>query len=509
MSHKNALVAVILLVIIGFSALYLGGIGPYWKITPDSTTYVLGAKSIAEGHGYKEREKPAHLFPPATSIIYAFFIRFFPDNYLVLRAVTVVAALLALLCFFLLFKKEKGILTSSVLILLSAGSIMLFTQTTFLLSDIFYLLFSGLSLLLIYDIFKGDAGKLEYAAMGAAVFVACMTREIGLALVAAVMVASAACIFKKERKVSVVLTSLLMLIALVAVLAWELRSYKVGGYSYISLFLQKEEYVPGSGMASLADIVNSFIANFGRYGRMGDLIMNKHYQQTAAFHSYFHMAMLAIFFIGLLNSFRKKSNVTGIYTVLYLISVGLNKGDAGLRYFVPIVPLLFYYVLEGLGFIRDLAKPLIRPFLAMLCYAMLVAAVLMYAWHGMTYMIKAIPKERASPFGDFKIKYERNYDYQSLAIWLRDNTDDKARYVCFHPNVVDVITHRKGYAFPLSRNPSKLIDLINKVSAEYVLVDKDDAGDNEFLVPVIKAFPSNFKIIKDEKKAMLYEFKAN
>ena len=40
-----------------FSFLYVSAISSYWKITPDSATYVLAGKSLAQGEGYKEMGK--------------------------------------------------------------------------------------------------------------------------------------------------------------------------------------------------------------------------------------------------------------------------------------------------------------------------------------------------------------------------------------------------------------------------------------------------------------------
>ena len=106
--NKDRLILfVIAFFIIVLVSLHIGVITPYWKITPDSTTYVVGGESIASGKGYLERGKPAPLFPPMTSLIFSFFILIFPKNYLVLNGVVTLFAFSSLLLFFFLFSRKE------------------------------------------------------------------------------------------------------------------------------------------------------------------------------------------------------------------------------------------------------------------------------------------------------------------------------------------------------------------------------------------------------------------
>lgn len=45
--------------IVIFAGLYVLAINPYWKITPDSEVYVMAAKPLAAGDGYRVAGKPA------------------------------------------------------------------------------------------------------------------------------------------------------------------------------------------------------------------------------------------------------------------------------------------------------------------------------------------------------------------------------------------------------------------------------------------------------------------
>ena len=76
-----------------------------------------------------------------------------------------------------------------------------------------------------------------------------------------------------------------------------------------------------------------------------------------------------------------------------------------------------------------------------------------------------------------------------------------------HPNVVDMITKRRGYYFPFTFDKEKILEYIDRKQINYVLVNKKKAVVQEFLIPVIKTYPERFELVRDEKGASLYEVK--
>ncbi len=134
-----------------------------------------------------------------------------------------------------------------------------------------------------------------------------------------------------------------------------------------------------------------------------------------------------------------------------------------------------------------------------------VGAYLAYGAHG---IIHAIPESHRSPFGAHPIKYGFNYDTQRLALRLKDESSPGDAYVCLHPNMMDLLTARKGYGFPLSRDPERLMKLLTDKRIRYVLVDKRKPSVRKFALPVIRSHPEEFRLIEDAKRASLYEFRA-
>ena len=492
-------------VILIFSLLYILAISPYWKITPDSATYVLAGKSLAAGQGYQVRGKPVVLYPPITSFIFSVPLLLFPESYLALRAVITIFTLLSIYLCFLLLKAEAGDLTAGIVALLSIGSIYLFRQSTLLLSDVFYMFFSLMALWFLQNARNKEPGWLGNVLAALTILVACMTRIVGLTLPLAIIGYALTDRLRRKTQINYPLVAL-MVVVILPVLLWEYRNLQMG-FSFFKLLAQNEPWIEEGGYVSLLGLVKRLFTNLSEYSEIGAILTN---DMAASFFRQYRVAQLMflsllglIFGTGLYISMTKNPSVSAIYSVLYIASVELYHPEVELRWFLPVLPFLFYYIVRGLECV--LTK--LGSVLGSLCRSATVVYALCYLGYGFIYMLTALSEEHRSPFGSFPIKYPYNYDEQRLALWMRDYGSARAVYVCQHPAIMDLITERKGYTFPFSSDPKLLLELLRDKKIRYVLVDKTKPTVQEFLLPVITQYPTAFDLVKEERKASLYEFK--
>ena len=491
--------------ILTFSLLYLLAIGPYWKITPDSTLYVMAAESIAAGEGYTLRGRPVPVVPPMTSLIFSLGILVFPGSYSALNAAVVTLTLFSLILTFILFKNGIGTPQALILVLLCLGSTSLFLHSTFLLSDIIYLFFSLLALVMIQSLLKTDSGWLNHALIGIIVLAACMTRIVGLALIAAMIAHIIASWLKRRATPSPVLIIMLLMVMLMVSL-WEYGN-NLTGHSNFKLFLQKEPWIDEAGYTSATGLVARFFGNIERYGWIGIILTNRMLEPFGTIQKYVAVVPITFFLLGLVISLKSQSTVAALYTAIYLSLIVAFQGEAGARYFVPILPFLFYYSFLGLRwFVQTLAK-FTAPAIPRLISVGAVCYLIAYLCFGLLYMVRAIPEEHKSPFGVYSIKYKYNYDTQRLAMWLKDHSAQDDSYLTQHADMMDIMTQRKGYNFPFSQNPQKLLEFLREKEIRYVLADNKKWEVQKYLLPAIKAFPDEFNLIRDEKSASLYQFK--
>lgn len=485
-----------------FVFLYVAAISPYWKITPDSTTYVTGGESIASGKGYTEMGKPAPLFPPMTSFIFSLFLLIFPKNYFVLNAAVTAFSLCSLFLFFFLFSKKGGRQKSSLVILLSLGSVFLFQQSTFLLSDIFFMFFSASALLVMGRRIENNRSSFMDILAGILILGACMTRTVGLTLACAALLCVFWSLIRKKLKLRPVLV-ISIVIPLLFVVFWGIRNARLG-LSYFDLFFQKEIYVPESGYVSIFGLAERFFQNLGRFDQIGAILINRASTAPLAGAVYARIAGLVLFFLGIFTEFKKKPEVQHLYVTFYLLMIVMNQAETGYRLFVPVLPLLFAYALQGAEAVAKKARDWLGRSMYGVIGAVGAVFLLIYLGTGLKAMIKMIPQEHRSSFGSYPIKYEANTDAQKLALWLRENSDKDSTFVCQHPNIWNIVTERTGYHFPFSRDQGRLMELISQRGIDYILVDKKKVEVNHFLIPVIEAFPGKFALIGDEKNASLY-----
>jgi hypothetical protein len=498
-----AVVAALALLVI----LYAMAIGPYWRISPDSVTYVSAGVSFASGNGYRQAGEPVLLFPPVTSLMFGIALKLFPGSYLALNALVAAFALLAHAACFMLFRQKTDSLRASIPVLLSLGSILIFRNSTLLLSDIFYMFFSIVALAVAEYLAERESSWMHHLMLALIVWVACMTRIVGIALVAAVV--ANGLLWPRRQGGRRSLLILMTLVAL-AVALWEVRSLRLGT-SYLKLALQNEPWVEQAGYASPLGLLRKVYHNLDDYLAIGDVLTNDIFLGQAATPAYLGLLArglaLALFCLGLLRSLGRRSTVTDLYCAIYLLVIGVYYTYIDLRFFVPIAPLMFYYALVGGQAVAERAGHRLRPVGQWIAWAALLVYVVCFLRAGVAEMRRAIPREHSSPFGDYPIKYPQNYDLQRLAMWLRDNSAPDEAYVTQHVDMTGYFTERPGYYFPFSSDPARLLDLLTSKRVRYVLADKTKLEVQKFLLPAIQAYPEKFRLVQDEEKASLYEFR--
>jgi len=485
--------------ILFFSCLYLYSIGRFWKITPDSASYVIGAQSIAAGKGYTENGKPVKLFPPATSMIYAVSLVFFPDDYLALNTITTLFALACVLLSFILFKDKIGYIRTLFISLLTIGSILFFHERTFLLSESFFLFFS---LLACYTMDKAiDSNKITlHVVAGLLVLFACMTRIAAVALILSILLL-ASFRFRITGDRRSLFPFLTMILPIMFMLLWEYKNAGVSTY-YLKLGLQKEQWVNEAGYASLLETLFRFYKNLGNMTSIGTILDNMIFSGYSSLLS----SMLGFFFFclfvwGLFVSLKRKIDIFTIYPIIYILMILVYIHDNSIpgRIWVPILPFLLFFMLVGFENIFSSLGTFAFRIITALC-------LLCYLVLGSVYMTRELSIERTSPFAPNPIKYVEHYDLQKLGILLKGITLPEEKYVCQHPNIMDLITERSGYVFPFSHNQERLFKLLDSKKIGYLFIDKKKTIVQNYLLPVIRNNPQKFKLIKEEPNAILYKY---
>lgn len=469
----------VLAIVIGFAALYCRAVAPYWKLTPDSTTYVLGAQSLAHGEGYKEDGAPATLFPPGTSVLLAAGWIAGGGSYRVLNAEVVLAAFASLAILFLLWRDSLGAWGSAAVALLCLGSAEFFYQSTFLLSEMFFLFFSLLALWL----HRRDSTPGAVLAALAAV----MVRAVGVTLAAALLLD---CLRRRPRRWAQAAGYCLPL--LFAVL-WELRNRRLG-WSYTELITENEPWVKESGHASLGALFSRLAGNL-TYGRAVEDLLSNGWTQHLAWAIIPGLIMVFLLVLGCYRLAARGQSAAVIYSVLFGIAVGLDWPTVIVRLMVPLLPVLFAFLVGG---VAELGERIGSKWI----FVPAALALGMYLVRGFREERAIAAEDRASPFTS-NVRYSGSDDMQRLALWWKDHAPESDLYACQHPNVIGIITGRRGVNTPSTQQPLALESAMRSRHARSLLLNMNSDAEQE-LARILEG-SARFRLTRQEKKARLYE----
>jgi hypothetical protein len=369
----------------------------------------------------------------------------------------------------------------------------------YVMSEVPYLFFSLLALEAFDRIGRtGRAALLGAALAAAATF---YTRSVGLALWAGLAVA----LFVRpvpgmRRKATFVVASAILL------LPWVLHSLLGAANPYFLQLLQVNPFHPEWGRLDAAGWVGRIAENVRIYisGEIPTgllpVIFRWTYDPPELRYHFLPLAIawipLLLLGIGLVLSLRAREPL-GYYVVLYLlINLLWPNLWTGLRFLVPVLPLmtllLFRGLLWGLGvtagrFPRRSA----------------VAAVLVGIW-----ILLGIKNQTSLAQG--VQSYPPAWDaYFQAATWIRDHTPKDALVVDRKPTMMSYVTGRRAINFPREEDPAKLIAWMARERVDYVLVSAIPYDDIvRYLIPAVQEEQDRFTPVfeREEPYTVLLRF---
>jgi hypothetical protein len=358
----------------------------------------------------------------------------------------------------------------------------LYTWSTFLLSDIFYLFFSLLDLRL-YS--RGSA-----TGIGLSVLAACAMRLIGVSLAAAVLIDA----LRRKPKRWTVAAEMAAAIGFVAL--WEWRNRREG-WSHIGLMLENDPWVPSHGRLTAAAFVSRLLLNLRHFNLLENLLTNGlAANANLVVRVAIGILLAAISVVGFV-ALWKWNVAVAIYCILLSLIVAAYHPWIEVRWLLPLLPLLFACLWLGVRSIAERSGN--WAYLPFAIFAMV------YLVAGARFELGRIPLERATPFPGERVKLEENYDLQKIAIWWRQHSSPDDKFAADHQGLLQVVTGRVGVHAAENNYPNVLEQGLRRNGASVVFVDLNSDRDNAWALPAIEKSP-HFQLLADEPHAQLYHF---
>jgi hypothetical protein len=476
----------------GVALFYLGLNSGTWLISPDSTDYVEGARSLAALRGYVAADgSPLTFFPPGTSMLYAVASLLPAADYVYFNLLTKLLVVTFVGLSFAVVRRSAGTAPALLVVLLLALSQTLTSESTHILSDPAF----GAALML--TIFLFPENRIENlsprAALGLGLMAAaCYSlRTVGMCVFLA-YVASIALRAQHRRVRTIGLVSLVFMAVAVPL---ALRS-AAGEYSYFRMMFWREQWVSDSGIAGLSDWWTHASINL-----RNTLIDIHHVMTNDADVGLSGVAIGGLIVLGLVAAILNRRVLH--LSLLFFYALALVAMGSVPRYILPVIPLLALSGIDGARWAiswpqaRWASRGLMVGLLAVVC-------VNPYWWNG--YQHARWLRAELNRFQGAAVAYPRHGEFLDLVRSHAHELTPADVVGTMHPNVLryflpDDVTL---WALPITEDPEKAYRAIRDRSVTYLYCDKTVTIIWSRIAPMVERHPSGLAIVAENASAVIY-----
>jgi hypothetical protein len=324
-----------------------------------------------------------------------------------------------LLVFFFLTRRRFTLTESLLAVSLFAFNPELLQFLDQISSDIPFLFFSTLTLLLA-DLYahetKTKRQRTLAALTGLAIFLAFFVRTQGLILLGAVLLFQGIRFLGQSQKRRQLIADSFIILGTFGIL-WRISAliFPGGQSSYLALYA-------GFSMGVLKSNIVSYSQLFGEF-----------FESLPAQDLFFGI-FVVFFFIGLVSRF-KGDLLYLLYTALYLIVLWTWPEWQGYRFIFPILPIFIYFSIHGMRVTLEKVRETQKATIQKGVYAYVLLISILFAYHAASnaYFNLSDGRQINGPFDPYSIE---TYDY------IKNNTPPDSVIVFFKPRAMRLMTDR-------------------------------------------------------------------
>lgn len=327
----------------------------------DSSIYQTLAGNLADHAGYVFNFKPHTLYPPGFAIILALGSHVIGPDYRHLILLMPFFGTIGLMATLFLLKEEESLAIGAIAVLLTASSPQFFEfSTQFVLSELPYFCAVSVTLFLATRLRSRRGHRVAVTgALCACMVAGVMIRSAGVALIAAGVAALSTASFGRARVKSIAAVPLAFAVVVSGAVegAWinwtrlHVSPDWPGEYmhSYVAQLVLKNPHQPLLGRATAGDLVERvFHFTTSQMASFSQLLLRLGWLEPLWF-SPFVLIPFVLIAIGLVESLaRGRAVLVGWYALAYLGVYSLWPFDEGVRFALPIFPLLFLFAWRGI-----------------------------------------------------------------------------------------------------------------------------------------------------------------
>ncbi len=474
-------------IILAIGCFYVLTFRQTYILVDDSFLYLHHAKNIVLGISYKNTdyihnpyypfpylESPTGTYPPIFPLLLAPLYKYFGLNLWVMKIEMVVFFLGSLFLIYRYFESELPKPYAVVLIAVVGLNPYFWEFKECIMSDLPFLFFVFLTLNLIksarQDAYPSKGRVVFYAILvGICLYLAYGTRSVGIILFLSFLIAN----ILRWRKP----TWFMVLVGLVFLSAAILQN----------LFVHHDV---------------SYIANYKRppfhmipYMIKLNLKLLSRLWENGYEHKFYQVLSLAIntlAFFGWGSKIKRSLTMAELFPVLYGAFLVIWQTNAGIRYWVPIIPFYIFYLFVGVERIGFYVGK---------------------RWKTIGFVILLV-SIFASYFGHFTKLYHHysndtaviDRESEQLFAYVRTETETDTICLFLKPNALSFFTERKAAGYHPNQGEQGLWCFFREIKASYLIVSAYDfSAFGDFLERFVRKYQANFKETYSSKNYKIYK----
>lgn len=430
-------------------------ITPFLSPNGDNASYILLSDSLLSGKGYTNTDYPGEpaetQYPPLLPFLLMPILAVFGQNYFVMKIIALVFGALGLKVMFRYLQEISSNETAWIATLLTAVNATYIFFASSILTETLYVFLSGCVLIKVSELYKSEKDSLA-PILFCAILIALSfyARTIGATL------ALSMCGFlflKKRYKAAILLATFTGLL----LLPWALRSIEIRN----SYFDQLTEESAGETDVGSLIVIYRLAQNIPRYvGKSfidllgGPAIADlPPYTPAKVLSSIFLSALLLY---GYLGSFIKRGlTLENTYLFVYIgILLVWPYHDA--RFLLPILPLLVFYLIDGLDNFPTMSERFRIRFQTTIVGALLILGV-----GSSCHLIYQNRTDYYSP--------EMSH-FKEACLWLKSNSQPDALIISRKPRLSALWSDRKAWWYTDAKRIPQKDQLGNPIAVTHIIV---------------------------------------
>ncbi len=471
-----------------------------WEFYPDLSTngddarYYLLGQALREGKGYTQIQLPGN--PPEVGYPIAFplllaAVSFVSNSIMAAKIFLALCGVTVTLLCYQLFKNHMKRLLVPMLVLCAASSLLLEFSSS-IMSEVPFLLFSLLALIL-YERSAANPKNAWLFWLTIVVSVVPMhCRSVGLAFSAAWILTTLA---SKRYRFA------FAHIAVLAVTVVVFHIFTSWQNSYTFYLLQKNAYAPDLGFVTPADMIARIGQNIKSYATMivSQSLIPLPYGTSASSAGLLSILCVALIFAGWVRGFFGRMRFASMYVFLYFgILLMWQVQWTSERFVVGILPFLYFFLLNGIAAILGLlpsakGKGLLAKFTSDSDNLSRGGEIVVWAVVAIVGFVNIYNQPTQLHLKRYLGPDWRNF--YSCADWVRINTPPDAVVMSRKAELFYVRSKRAGLMYPMTHDTRRIVNTIDSANVSYVVLDNFSwtGTSAQYLYPAIRDNMDRFR----------------